>query len=290
MFKESYGTNLERLQSIKGSTGQEAVLLMRLHLLQGIVAFHLGNEREAKLLLKKTRIESQLLEVNEELLYQLMDMGYSMAESRLGLRSARGDIKGAVEHINQRRTEREEIRKKEKAEREANKRRESVGKCADGAWVNIGYLDTLTRMGYSEKVGIAALKQANNALNLAVQLLQEEPELIQLAADETEKVNDEDVAKIVSLGYSAIVARKALEREGDIEAAVEYLFENKGEINETEEERAKKRRRKEEKEEDSASYERMRGAISKDEEQHLDVDLKLEKEFLEQYSKLMNIN
>ena len=290
MFKESYGTNLERLQSIKGSTGQEAVLLMRLHLLQGIVAFHLGNEREAKLLLKKTKIESQLLEVNEELLYQLMDMGYSMVESRLGLRSARGDIQGAVEHINQRRIEREEIRKKEKAEREANKRRESVGKCADGAWVNIGYLDTLTRMGYTEKVGIAALKQANNALNLAVQLLQEEPDLIQLAADESEKVIDEDVAKIVSLGYSASVARKALEREGNIEAAVEYLFENKGEISESEEERAKKRRRKEEKEEDSASYERMKGAISNDEEQHLDTDLKMEKDFLEQYSKLMNIN
>ena len=37
------------------------------------------------------------------------------------------------------------------------------------------------------KVSAAALRQSNNSLNLAVQLLQEEPELIHLAA----KVNQE---------------------------------------------------------------------------------------------------
>ncbi|MCP3661552.1 MAG: hypothetical protein GY696_03485 [Gammaproteobacteria bacterium] len=289
MFKESYGSNMERVNSIKGSTGQEAALLMRLHLLQGIVAFHSGREREAKLLFQKTKIESQLLEVNEQLLFQLMDMGYGIAESRLGLRAAKGNIEAAVIHINQRREEKDEILKKEKEERELRKRRESVGKCADGSWVNLGYLDTILRMGFPKKAGIVALKQSNNGLNLAVQLLQEQPDLIQLAVDETDDVNEEDIVKLVSLGYPANVCRKALEKEGNIEAAAEYLFQYKGEIPEMEGERKEKRRRKEEKVEDEASYERMKGTVNKDEEHHLDIDLKMEQQFLDKYCELCNL-
>lgn len=288
MFKESYGSNLERLNTIKGSTGQEAALLMRLHLLQGIVAFHSGNEREAKLCLKKTKIESQLLEVNEQMLIQLMEMGYSMTEARLGLRAAQGNLEGAVMHINQRRQDKEEIVKKEKEEKELRKKRESVGKCADGSWVNIGYLETLERMGFPTKVATAALKQANNGLNQAVELLQEQPDLIQLAVEESEQIGDEDVAKLVSLGYSPTVARKVLKKEeGDVEAAAEYLFDNKGKLDD-EFERAEKRRKKELKE-DKQSYNRIKDSISKDEEDHLDIDLQLEKKFLDQYCQLLNI-
>jgi len=287
MFKESYGSNLERLNTIKGSTGQEAALLMRLHLLQGIVAFHCGNEREAKLCLKKTKIESQLLEVNEQILIQLMEMGYSISEARLGLRAAQGNLEGAVVHINQRRQDKEEIEKKEKNEKELRKRRESVGKCADGSWVNIGYLETLERMGFPTKVATAALKQANNGLNQAVELLQEQPDLIQLAVEESEEVSDEDVARLVSLGYSPTIARKALKKEGGVEAAAEYLCDNKGKLDD-EFERAEKRRKKELKE-DKKSYNRIKDCISKGEEDHLDIDLKLEKEFLNQYCQLLNI-
>merc|ERR1719369_1236116 len=118
-------------------------------------------------------------------------MGYSMTEARLGLRAAQGNLEGAVVHINQRRQDKEEIEKKEKHEKELRKRRESVGKCADGSWVNIGYLETLERMGFPTKVATAALKQANNGLNQAVELLQEQPDLIQLAVEESEEVSDE---------------------------------------------------------------------------------------------------
>eukprot|EP00088_Acartia_fossae_P040449 TRINITY_DN4212_c1_g1_i3.p1 TRINITY_DN4212_c1_g1~~TRINITY_DN4212_c1_g1_i3.p1 ORF type:complete len:599 (-),score=158.24 TRINITY_DN4212_c1_g1_i3:71-1867(-) len=290
MFKESYGSNLERLHTIKGSTGQEAALLMRLHLLQGIVAFHLGREREATLLLQKTRVESELLEVNEQLLFQLVDMGYSVGESRLGLRAAQGNLEAAVNHINNRREEREDIRKKEAEERELRKKRESAGKCADGSWVNLGYLDTLIRMGFPRKVAIAALKQSNNGLNLAVQLLQEEPDLIQLAVDESDEVKEEDIARLVSLGYSPEVSRKALEKEGNVEDAADYLFENKGNVPENEGEREQKRRRTQEKAEDKASYERIKTAVDHSEEDHLDTDLKLEKDFLDKYCQLLNIN
>jgi len=39
-FHKSYGANLERLTVIKGGSGMEAALFVRLHLLQAVVAFY----------------------------------------------------------------------------------------------------------------------------------------------------------------------------------------------------------------------------------------------------------
>merc|ERR1712025_1191637 len=165
--------NMERVTALKGSKGSEQALMLRLHLLQGIVAFHLGREKEAKLLLEKVNIEMQLLAVDEVDLMEIVSMGYSVAEARVGLRSALGDRKLAVDHIIKRREE-----------RERGNLRERLGRCADGSWINVGYYNTLKSMGFTEKVAAAALRQANNSLNTAVQLLQEEPDLISLAAEE----------------------------------------------------------------------------------------------------------
>ena len=52
-LQRSYGENLERLEVVKGETGIERVLFMRLHLLQAIIAFHQGHFEQAKLLLDK---------------------------------------------------------------------------------------------------------------------------------------------------------------------------------------------------------------------------------------------
>jgi len=302
-FKESYGLKLERLQAIKGATGQEGALLMRLHLLQGIVAFHLGREREASLLLKKAGIEAELLDVNDQLLSQLVSIGYTPKEARLGLRASQGNIEGAVLHITMKRDERKEIRRKEKEERELERLRKKLGQCADGTWINVGYFKTLVGMGFTEKIASAALRQANNSLNLAVQFLQEDPDLIQVAVQESEAMDDEDVSeedlvKLISLGYSPEMAKIALKNEDSVEEAAESLLTNNGKLTLLEE-TGRKRKRKgkkdkdsedEEEREDGEAYARIKDGIAQGEEDHLDMDLKLEKEFLAKYTEMVNQN
>ena len=151
-FKSSYGSNMERVAALKGSQGSELALMARLHLLQGIVAYHLGRDREARLQLEKVATEMQLLIVDEVELMEIVSMGYTVAEARIGLRASLGDRKLAVEHIMRRREEKQEIRRKEKEERERSKLREKLGKCANGNWVNVGYYKTLLGMGYTKKV------------------------------------------------------------------------------------------------------------------------------------------
>merc|ERR1712025_1479546 len=124
-----------------------------------------------------------------------------------------------------RREEKQEIIKKEKEERERGKLRERLGRCADGSWINVGYYNTLKSMGFTEKVAAAALRQANNSLNTAVQMLQEEPDLIALAAQEREVIDtepsDEMIASVVAMGFIPEMAAIALKmREVSRELAV----------------------------------------------------------------------
>merc|ERR1719315_788069 len=108
-------------------------------------------------------------------------------------------------------------------------------------------------MGFTSKVASTALKQANNSLNMAVQLLQEEPDLIQLAAEEKKKkkikVTDEMVANVVAMGFEPDMARIALRREGGVKEAVEALMDGEGVISDDSdvEENDGKRRKMEDK-------------------------------------------
>jgi len=291
-FSESYGQNLERLEALKGSTGNESALLMRLHLLQGIVAFHQGRIREARPLLLKAQIEQTMLAVDENSLVEVAGMGYSIAEARLGLRSAHGDIKFDVDHIIRRREKKEEIKKKEAEEQVRSKLRNKLGKCADGSWVNVGYYKTLLGMGFSDKVAATALRQASNSLNLAVQMLQEEPDLIQLAAEDRPgkkkkiEVTDEMVATVVAMGFDVEMAKKAIQIEGGVEAAVEALMASGGVVMDMDQMEVENEG-KMEKQEDHDAYNRIKDDISTFEEDHLDLDLHEEFEYLHKYLQLL---
>lgn len=289
-FRSSYGRNMERVAALKGSQSNELALMARLHLLQGVVAFHLGRDREARLQLEKVSTEMQLLSVDEMELMEIVSMGYTVAEARLGLRASLGDRKLAVDHIIRRREEKAEILKKEKEERERGRLREKLGRCGNGDWVNVGYYKTLLSMGYTSKVAAAALRQSNNSLNTAVQMLQEEPDLIALAAEERndtsslEEPSDEMVASVVAMGFTADMARIALQNEGSVEGAVDQLMTGGGVVAPVKPQ-GKRRRRDEE---DEEAYNRIKEDITDNEEDHLDLDLVEEGQLLQQYLSLLH--
>ncbi|XP_075225176.1 NEDD8 ultimate buster 1-like isoform X2 [Lycorma delicatula] len=87
---------------------------MRLHLLQGIVLFHQNKHSEARKILEETQHELALLKVDDTSLCELVEFGFTPAEARIGVRATNGCVNSAVEYIQKRRQEREEIREKEK--------------------------------------------------------------------------------------------------------------------------------------------------------------------------------
>jgi hypothetical protein len=74
-LKRSYGEDMERVIALKGSTGWEAALYVRLHLLQGIACYHQGQLEKSRFFITRAETELNRLQVSDEQLVQLINMG-----------------------------------------------------------------------------------------------------------------------------------------------------------------------------------------------------------------------
>lgn len=122
-----------------------------------------------------------------------------MADARLGLRACRGDLNGAHQFLQRREKEKQERLKREKAEEELERDRKKLGKTANGQWVNLGYLNTIVSMGFERNRTAEALKKANNDINQALELLQNE---FQSFAADLCGFDDESVAQVEPILHS----------------------------------------------------------------------------------------
>ena len=52
-FTRSYGKSLERLKQVRGTTGMERALYMRMHLLMAVAQYHAGEPDRAEMFLRE---------------------------------------------------------------------------------------------------------------------------------------------------------------------------------------------------------------------------------------------
>ena len=281
-FKKSYGDNLQRVIALKGTSSSEAVLLLRLHLLQSISSFISGFKNEAKILMEKAMIEYKILNVPPEALEEVVAQGFTEREARLALRAKKHAVPDAVRYIIDSRKRKEEL---EKEESERRKKRAKLGKTVDGSWVNLGYMSTLVKMGYPEELAGKALRHTNNEMNQAIDVMNDNPELLleEYLDEDEKKITKEMIETVANMGFDRDVAQAALRKfKGDVGKTIDLLTKNpdkildlmmKEEENDKKVEEARKRM-----EEDLA-----------DEEDHLDLTLEEEGAYLEQYQKLLKL-
>ncbi|XP_033020916.1 NEDD8 ultimate buster 1 isoform X1 [Lacerta agilis] len=212
-FRKCYGENHERLVTIKGSSGREKALFLRLYLLQGISHYHNGREREAGENLQRAHDLFKELYIDPDKINSLLLLGFSAQEARLGLRACDGNVDHAASHISNRREEKAQIRREEKAKR--RKRLEDI--------------KTLKSMGYSERTAREALHNAKGDLELAVKIMLENPHLLLSDDDDPVpgnqfQVPQESIDQLVYMGFTPEAAKQALKVfKGNIQLAVQML-------------------------------------------------------------------
>lgn len=236
-FQKSYGSDLSRAANLKGEVATTQVLIGRLHLLQGILAFHKGDRTGANRLIALAEKELNALVVSPEKINQVMIMGFSEQEARLGLRACNDEESLAVDWIVRRRGERQRNEDLVKKERRDKKRQEKFGKTIAGKNVNLSMCDQMMEMGFAESLAVAALRQTDNNMVQALNMIETEPELLVEASQAEMKtragstsnavITDQMVAQLCSLGFDSQRVMAVLHQvNGDLEAAVQMLLSN----------------------------------------------------------------
>ncbi|XP_016092346.1 NEDD8 ultimate buster 1 [Sinocyclocheilus grahami] len=205
-FKRCYGEQQSRLQQIKGHTGGEDVLFLRLYLLQSLLAYHDGKKNQA---LNKLRNVEELfgqLCLDPEKMHQLMTLGFSEQEARLGLRACRGDVEEAERLISQRKTEKKELK-----EREREKRRRRLQD-----------INTLVELGFSKRDAARALHQTRGDVDKAYTVLLD-------GAEAQSSDGQSNLDQLLELGFQKDMADSALRLMGeDLAQATQMLLDNQG--------------------------------------------------------------
>lgn len=222
-LKKSYGEDMGRVVALKGTSGNEKALLMRLHLLQAVICFHQNRRSECEGILLLAESELRSLKISDESLNTLVDMGYTPLEARTGLRSCNGDVYRTVEHIMEKREKKVEARKKAAEEMKLDKLLKKSS--SDEEWVNPRNLHVLVGMGFSQTHCALALKKCKNDMSLAINMLQDNYEQLSIELSEEVKPEPDLLDQITKIGFPKEIVEMALKyNTNDMEKTVEYLL------------------------------------------------------------------
>lgn len=216
-FLQCYGERQQRLRMIKGNTGREEVLFLRLYLLQSLLSYIEGNDAQARQQLSKVEVLYQRLSPDSEKMQQLLTLGFTEREARLGLRACEGDVQEAALHISNRRQERAEMKQRERQKRQS--RLEAVS--------------ALVELGFDRRDAARALQQSNGDVDQAYTILLNSSRAAEASnnnnSSSTEALSPEKVEQLLYLGFEQQHILTALSlTDGDVQAATQLLLENQG--------------------------------------------------------------
>eukprot|EP01104_Vermistella_antarctica_P003537 TRINITY_DN1376_c0_g1_i2.p1 TRINITY_DN1376_c0_g1~~TRINITY_DN1376_c0_g1_i2.p1 ORF type:complete len:501 (+),score=93.66 TRINITY_DN1376_c0_g1_i2:141-1643(+) len=220
-LERAHGPDLQRLRAVKADVGADLTLHTRLDLLDAIVAFHNGKVSLAVIALNTAERHLKGLLITDDMLVDLIGMGFGREEARKGLLAARGGgSQAAIVHILRQREEDEQRKAKDVERDRLLREKRARGKTADGHWVDLTVLNSLTTLGFNKDLATEGLKQTNNNANKTIDLLTTSRDLLETALVESNAAKQEREAKKQKKKWESSLSKLDMDAAGERVAEV----------------------------------------------------------------------
>ncbi|KAL1335145.1 hypothetical protein HN51_064082 [Arachis hypogaea] len=161
-LERAHGKNLLRLRLLQGGRFPELALHLRLELLEGVVAYHSGQFEKARVALTCAKAKFARLQVSDETLSAVMQMGFREGNAKRALRMTNQDVGGAIDLLLE-----EKAKKRQKQMEDIERRNEIWEQKQYGVTplkkpVDIPRLDELVSIGFERELAAEALRRNEN--------------------------------------------------------------------------------------------------------------------------------
>lgn len=212
MIRRQVDSNFLTLAEVKAEQGHtlppEVLPSVRLWLLRGIARRCRGDTVGARGDLERAALFLQALKVDQGAVSALLALGASRVQAVAALRRCGGDADRAAAELLAAAPRREAARRERKAQRK-------YGLVKDGSYVDPVLVQQLMGMGIEEEGAAEAVREANNDLAKALDVLQaKRAEAERGSAGSAEPVDELALASLLSLGFEEAAAEAALRAAG----------------------------------------------------------------------------
>jgi len=114
ILKKAYGENNERLIQLRGGCCPELVIYVRLFLMQAIISHQIRDVRKSRVYINLAEQKLMQMTITENEMLDLLHMGFSLRESRVGLRACNKNTQEAIQWLLNRREEKAQQKKRKR--------------------------------------------------------------------------------------------------------------------------------------------------------------------------------
>ncbi|KAL6651501.1 hypothetical protein ACP70R_010426 [Stipagrostis hirtigluma subsp. patula] len=170
-LERSHGKDSTRFRTLQAGRQADLAIYVRLELLEGVVAYHIGHTDKARGSLTSAQAKYLQLQVPDEAISMLMDMGYEARAAKRALKMTGYDIQSSVDLLCEEREKKtRRIEEDRKAQREILEQMR-YGKTPLNKAVDMRKLEGLTAIGFEKYLAAEALRINENDADKALDLL-----------------------------------------------------------------------------------------------------------------------
>lgn len=229
-IERAHGKDSSRVRLLQAGCHPELALHLRLELLEGVAAYHSCMFDKAREAINSAQMKYSQLQVPDEALSHVMDMGFKEGEAKRALRMCHQDVCKAVDYLFEERTKREKKREEDIERQKEIKEQKRYGMTPSKKAVDLQRLKELASIGYEKNLAAEALRRNENDIQKALDDLinPETNSVIQNAVESRKRkrqrqTTDAAVDKLVLMGFDRTRAIAAFQAGGSLEQAVNLL-------------------------------------------------------------------